>query len=94
VESVEVFSADRVEPVLWTLLREYIVIMDCTSATKPATITYYELAQNYLIPLIYIYEKTTSLKWLVSKETIKKKLRIGSESRKWRTLPFFKRCTR
>ena len=64
----------KVLPQLESLLRNYLVIMDCTSATKPATITYYELAQTYLIPLIYICEKTKELKWLISKETIEKRL--------------------
>lgn len=59
---------------LKSLLREYLVIMDCTSATKPATIAYYELAKNLWIPLIYIYEETKRLKWLMSLETIRKKL--------------------
>ncbi|MEM2703056.1 MAG: winged helix-turn-helix domain-containing protein [Candidatus Bathyarchaeia archaeon] len=66
----------KVLPQLESLLRNYIVIMDCTSATKPATIAYYEIAQTYLIPLIYIYEETKELKWLISRETIKEKLRV------------------
>jgi len=66
---------NKVVPQLESLLRDYIVIIDCTSATKPATIAYYELAQTYYAPLIYIYEETKQLKWLVSKETLKKKLR-------------------
>jgi len=48
--------------------------MDCTSATKPATIAYYELAQKLWIPLIYVYEETKQLKWLISKEDIQEKL--------------------
>ncbi len=74
----EIANVDEVKrkvlPQLESLLRNYLVIMDCTSATKPATIAYYELAQTYLIPLIYIYEETKELKWLISKETIEKKL--------------------
>jgi len=66
----------KVNPQLLSLLKDYIVIMDCTSATKPATIAYYELAQNYCVPLIYIYEETKQLKWLLSKEAIKNKLRM------------------
>lgn len=66
----------RVLPQLESLLKNYIVIMDCTSATKPATIAYYQLAQTYLTPLIYLYEETGELKWLISKETIKEKLKI------------------
>jgi len=71
-----VINKRKVLPQLESLLRNYIVIMDCTSATKPATIAYYEIAQTYLIPLIYIYEETKELKWLISRETIKEKLRI------------------
>ena len=66
----------KVLPQLTSLLKEYIVIMDCTSATKPATIAYYELAQTYQIPLIYIYEETKELEWLISKEAIKEKLSL------------------
>ena len=62
---------------LTSLLKQYIVIMDCTSATKPATIAYYELAQTYYIPLIYVYEETKELKWLISKKTIMERLGIG-----------------
>ena len=64
----------KIAPQLKSLLREYIVIMDCTSATKPATIAYYELAQKLWVPLIYIYEETKQLKWLISLETIKERL--------------------
>ncbi len=59
---------------LTSLLKESIVIMDCTSATKPATIAYYELAQTYYIPLIYIYEETKKMKWLISRDMIIEKL--------------------
>ncbi|MEM3737474.1 MAG: helix-turn-helix domain-containing protein [Candidatus Bathyarchaeia archaeon] len=57
-------------------LKEYVAILDCTSATKPATLAYYELAQMFYTPLIYVYEPTRTLKWLVSKETIKRRLGI------------------
>jgi len=69
---------EKVTPQLESLLREYIVLLDCTSATKPATIAYYELAQTYYAPLIYIYEETRQLKWLISKEKIKEKLKMTS----------------
>jgi DNA-binding transcriptional ArsR family regulator len=65
---------NKVTPQLLNLLRDCIVIMDCTCATKPATIAYYELAQTFWIPLIYVYEETKQLKWLISKEDIKLKL--------------------
>ena len=65
---------NKVTPQLESLLKNHAVVMDCTSATKPATIAYYELAQTYCIPLIYVYEETKKLKWLISKETIRKNL--------------------
>jgi len=54
-----------------------MVVIDCTSATKPATIAYYELAQEYMAPLIYVYEDGRSIKWLISKDTLKRKLGIS-----------------
>ncbi len=72
IESVK----QKIQPQLISLLKEYIVIMDCTSATKPATIAYYELAQTYYAPLIYIYEETKKMKWLISRDTIIKRLNI------------------
>ena len=65
---------EKVKPQLLSLLKDCLVIMDCTSATKPATIAYYELAQTLWTPLIYVYEDTKELKWLISKETIKKRI--------------------
>lgn len=67
---------EKVRSQLEGLLRDYVVILDCTAATKPATIAYYELANEYLAPLIYIYDDTKQLKWLSSKETIMKKLML------------------
>ncbi|MEM2319559.1 MAG: hypothetical protein QXQ63_02295 [Candidatus Bathyarchaeia archaeon] len=72
IESVK----QKIKPQLISLLKEYIVIMDCTSATKPATIAYYELAQTYYAPLIYIYEEIKKMKWLISRNTIIKQLNI------------------
>ncbi len=66
----------KVIPQLENLLKENIVVMDCTSATKPSTIAYYELAQSYCIPLIYVHEETRRLKWLISRESIKQKFGI------------------
>ncbi|MBS7657683.1 MAG: hypothetical protein QW487_02220 [Candidatus Bathyarchaeia archaeon] len=65
---------NKVQKQLEDLLKDYIVIIDCTSATKPATIAYYELAQTYQTPLIYIYEEKRKLKWLNSKQTIQEAL--------------------
>jgi hypothetical protein len=80
----EIFDIDsiknKVRPQLEALLKDNIVILDCTSATKPASIAFYELAQEYLIPLIYVYENNQSIKWLISKDSIIKKLRMKKYS--------------
>lgn len=65
---------EKADKRLRLLLKDHMVIIDCTSATKPATIAYYELAQIYQTPLIYIYEPKLKLKWLRSKETIAKEI--------------------
>ena len=67
----------KVRPQLEALLRDYVVIVDCTSATKPATIAFYDLAQEYLTPLIYIYEERRKLIWLISRERIKRELELS-----------------
>jgi len=61
---------NKVQQELDHLLRDYVIVTDCTSATKPATIAYYELAQIYQMPLIYIYEEQRKLKWLKTKEAL------------------------
>lgn len=38
---------NKVQQEVELLLRDYILLLDCTSATKPATIAYYEVAQVY-----------------------------------------------
>lgn len=76
---------EKVKPQLLNLLKDNLVIMDCTSATKPATIAYYDLAQTLWIPLIYVYEDTTELKWLISIETLKERL-TGLTWEKWSIL--------
>lgn len=71
-EIVDIDSVKRkAKEVLQTLLKDHLVIIDCTSATKPATIAYYELAQTYQTPLIYIYEEKKKLKWLKGSKAIK-----------------------
>jgi len=68
---------NRVRPQLENLIKDYVVILDCTSATKPATIALYELANQYLIPLIYIYEPIKRLTWLISKDDLMRKIEEG-----------------
>jgi len=73
ISSVEIIES-RVEANLSDLIRNYVLVMDCTSATKPATIAYYKLAVNYHVPLVYVYEKKRELTWIISKEDLRKKL--------------------
>lgn len=54
------------------LMRNYILIMDCTSGPRPAGIAYYKLASQYRIPLIYVYEPQKELIWLISKSMLRK----------------------
>jgi hypothetical protein len=67
---------NKVTPQLETLLKDFIVVLDCTSATKPASIAFYQLAEEYIAPLIYVYENNQSIKWLISKESIEKQLKM------------------
>ncbi|WXG41613.1 MAG: hypothetical protein WED07_12760 [Candidatus Freyarchaeum deiterrae] len=73
ISLVEVIEA-RVEASLSDLLRNYVLIMDCTSATKPATIAYYRLATRHKIPLVYVYEKKKELTWIISREDLRGEL--------------------
>ncbi|MBS7281483.1 MAG: helix-turn-helix transcriptional regulator [Candidatus Freyarchaeota archaeon] len=70
VETVE----KSVESRLVELIRIYKVIMDCTSATKPATIAYYRLATRFKVPLVYIYEKKRERIWVISKKDLEREL--------------------
>ncbi|MEM2145878.1 MAG: hypothetical protein QW279_10990 [Candidatus Jordarchaeaceae archaeon] len=65
---------EKLLPRLIELVKNYKVVMDCTSATKPATIAYYQLAAMFKVPLIYVYEKRRELIWIVSVEDLKKEL--------------------
>lgn len=65
----------RVKPKLAELMEKYILIMDCTSGTRPAGIAYYRLASRFKVPLIYVYEPEKKLLWLVSKEMLENELR-------------------
>ena len=71
-EIVDIDSVkSKATPILKALLKDYVVIIDCTSATTPATIAFYELAQIYQTPLLYVYEEKKKLRWIKNKQTIK-----------------------
>ena len=65
---------NHIDGILHHLLKEYVVIMDCTGLTKPATLALYELAENYCAPLIYIYEGQRKLYWCISEELLMKRI--------------------
>lgn len=65
---------EKVEGPLLELMRKGIVVLDCTSATKPASLAFYYLAQKYLVPLIYVYEERRELRWLQSRSDIAEQL--------------------
>ncbi|MBS7618506.1 winged helix-turn-helix transcriptional regulator [Candidatus Bathyarchaeota archaeon] len=71
IERVE----ERVRPIVVELMREYILIMDCTSGPRPAGIAYYRLASQFKVPLIYVYLPDKTLLWLISKEMLEKELK-------------------
>ncbi len=49
------------------LLRNYLLVMDCTSGTHPSGIAFYRLALKYRVPLVYLYEEKGEMFWLISK---------------------------
>lgn len=65
----------RLEDLYIKHMHNKVIILDCTSLTKTATIAFYKIATKYYTPLIYIYEHTKELIWLQSQETIKGKLK-------------------
>lgn len=70
VEVVE----DRVKLKVFELVRDYVLIMDCTSGTRPAGIAFYSLASRFKVPLVYVYEPEKKLIWLISRDMLKKEL--------------------
>jgi hypothetical protein len=48
--------------------------MDLTSGPRPAGIAFYELATQYKVPLIYVYEPKKKLRWLISTERLEKEI--------------------
>ncbi|MEM1659265.1 MAG: winged helix-turn-helix domain-containing protein [Candidatus Jordarchaeales archaeon] len=70
VDSVE----ERVRGKLEELMRDYKVVMDCTAATKPATIAFYKMATALKVPLVYVYEKQKKLIWIISPDDLKRDL--------------------
>jgi len=69
----------KMEKPLVDLLKKSIVVLDCTSATKPASLAFYQLAEKYLVPLIYVYEERRELRWLLSVENIFKQLNVKTQ---------------
>jgi hypothetical protein len=74
----ELNDIDKVEelirPIMVELMRDYILIMDLTSGPRPAGIAFYELAVQFKVPLIYVYEPKKRLRWLISKEKLQEEI--------------------
>jgi len=70
IDEVEEF----IKPIICDLMRNYILIMDLTSGPRPAGIAFYEVAIQFKVPLIYVYEPKKKLKWLISKENLEKEI--------------------
>ncbi|MEM2865310.1 MAG: hypothetical protein QXR65_08630 [Candidatus Bathyarchaeia archaeon] len=83
IESVR----DKVKPKLLELMREFTVVMDCTSGTRPAGIAFYNLAIQHMVPLIYVYEPEKELIWLISREDLERDLRYLFKSEPTRASP-------
>jgi len=56
------------------LVAEYRLIMDCTSGTKPATIAFYKLALKYYAPLVYVYEQSRKLSWIITTKNLQQQV--------------------
>ena len=65
----------KAKSIVEEVIEDYPIVMDCTGATKPATIAFYDVASSYLIPLMYVTEDER-LKWIISRENIIRKLNI------------------
>jgi len=70
IDKVEEF----IKPIIIDLMRDYILIMDLTSGPRPAGIAFYELAVQFKVPLIYVYEPKKRLRWLISKEKLEQEI--------------------
>jgi hypothetical protein len=70
IDKVEEF----IKPIICDLMRNYILIMDLTSGPRPAGIAFYELAIQFKVPLIYVYEPKKKLRWLISREKLEKEI--------------------
>ncbi|MGQ4891697.1 MAG: hypothetical protein ACP6IP_04315 [Candidatus Njordarchaeia archaeon] len=72
----------RLEKIYTKYMHNKVMILDCTSLTKTATIAFYRIATKYYAPLIYIYEQTKELIWLQDQNTIKEKLKPKKKTKK------------
>lgn len=61
---------EATDPKVRELASSHRLIMDCTSLTKPATIAFYKSAMKHFVPLIYIYEQSKKLTWIISRKDL------------------------
>ncbi|MDW7977786.1 MAG: hypothetical protein RMH74_03165 [Candidatus Caldarchaeum sp.] len=65
---------ERVENSLTELMRNFIVVLDCTSGTRPAGIAFYALAEKHRLPLVYVYKDRQVVYWLKSRDDLRKEI--------------------
>lgn len=65
----------RIEDKMTEVMKSHIVILDCTSGTRPAGIAFYRLSDKWKVPLIYVYESSRKILWLKSREDIIREFR-------------------
>ncbi|MGQ9507426.1 MAG: winged helix-turn-helix domain-containing protein [Candidatus Bathycorpusculaceae bacterium] len=65
---------ERVKPKVVELMKDYNLIMDCTSGPRPAGIAFYGLAQRLRVPLIYVYAPEKRLIWLIGRDRLREEV--------------------
>lgn len=80
LKTEDTLNIEKIEKILENIILKErdktVIILDCTSLTKTATIAFYKQAIKHHTPLIYIYEHTKTLIWLQSKTEITKNLNL------------------
>ncbi len=66
---------EKIHEAILPEMKSGLLILDCTSLTKTATIAMYNLAIKLNIPLIYVYEERRKLVWLISLDDVRKEVK-------------------
>jgi predicted DNA-binding transcriptional regulator len=77
---------ERLKKTIEPLMRDHAIVLDSTGDGKPPALAFYEVANENLIPLIYIHRtpQVRKLRWLISPEDILKRLGLEELFRRWR----------